>query len=176
MKKLEDRVLIGKSFRDYLNIFDLIEEDLYDKKILTIASGIDSFCAEANLNEIETTSVDDLYFFDIEKIKAKAKSDLAKAKDLDSAKMALSLFNYDFEQNSNNYQARKLPNLNFKPNIFDLAIISNIDKEFTDKLILEAIRVAKEVRVILSDKEVLNNEKFNEFEIETIEDLIILRK
>lgn len=53
--ELEDIVLIGRTFEEYYRMFAL-NEIVKDNKILDIASGVSSFCAEANLNGYDVTA------------------------------------------------------------------------------------------------------------------------
>jgi len=165
-------VSIGRSFDEYTKFFDLDEFKLEGKKVLDIASGFSSFKAEATLKEIETTAIDKIFFFDEKKLKEIVKESLKTIdslnieahnfdyfKDLDDLKdkrrIVANLFLYDFEQNSDNYIGMNLPNIMFKPKSFDIALISHLlflyddilDENFHLKLIKNALRVSKEVRV-----------------------------
>jgi len=165
-------VSIGRSFDEYTKFFDLDEFELEGKKVLDIASGFSSFKAEATLKEIETTAIDKIFFFDEKKLKEIVKESLKTIdslnieahnfdyfKDLDDLKdkrrIVANLFLYDFEQNSDNYIGMNLPNIMFKPKSFDIALISHLlflyddilDENFHLKLIKNALRVSKEVRV-----------------------------
>jgi hypothetical protein len=165
-------VSIGRSFDEYIKIFDLDENDLSDKKILDIAGGFSSFTAEANLKEIDTIALDKIYFFDEPKLKEIVKDGINKIaslvntshkfdyfKDFDdllqSRKVVANLFLYDFTQNMDRYIGSNLPNINFKLKSFDIALISHLlflyddsfDLEFHKKVIKNALRVSKEVRI-----------------------------
>ncbi|EHP89540.1 hypothetical protein [Methanotorris formicicus] len=44
---IEDTVLLGRNFDEYLRMFNLTE-DILVNKILDVTSGVSSFCAEGN--------------------------------------------------------------------------------------------------------------------------------
>ena len=165
--KLNDIALIGKTYSEYLKIFDLNENKLYDKKILDITGGVNSFCAEANLKEIDVVAIDKIYSFDVKKLKNKSQNNIAR-----------NLFLYDYETNIEHYQIANLPKINFRNNSFDLALISNlVDYKFYREVLLQALRVAKEVRIFpLIEKEFLNNESFKDFKIEILSNFIKISK
>lgn len=48
---LKDTVLLGRNFNEYVRMFNL-NEDLLSNKILDVASGVSSFCAEGNKKAI----------------------------------------------------------------------------------------------------------------------------
>ena len=54
--QLDRVVLLGRTFEEYQRCFLLEPDDLVGKKILDVAGGLSSFCAEANQLGIEVTS------------------------------------------------------------------------------------------------------------------------
>ncbi len=165
--KLNDITLIGKTYSEYLEIFDLNEDELYNKKILDIAGGVNSFCAEANLKDIDVVAIDKIYSFDIKKLKDKSQNNIAR-----------NLFLYDYETNIEHYQIANLPKINFRNNSFDLALISHIlvDYKFYKEIILQALRVAKEVRVFSLIEDISNDESFKNFKLDYLSDFIKISK
>ena len=77
-KKLElkDIVLIGRTFHEYYKMFDLGSLQLEDEKILDAASGVSSFCAEANEKGYNVTGTDRIYNLSADIIKRKCIDDL----------------------------------------------------------------------------------------------------
>jgi len=56
--QLDRVVLLGRTFDEYCRYFLLNPEDLAGKTVLDVASGISSFCAEANARGTWVTSFD----------------------------------------------------------------------------------------------------------------------
>ncbi len=66
--QLDRVVLLGRTFEEYCRYFLLKPDDLVGKRVLDVAGGVSSFCAEANKLGINVTSFDPIYFLPPEKI------------------------------------------------------------------------------------------------------------
>ena len=77
-KKLElkEIVLIGRTFDEYYRMFELSNINFKDEKILDVASGVSSFCSEANSKGYSVTASDKIYHFSAKEIEEKCISDL----------------------------------------------------------------------------------------------------
>ena len=73
--QLDDIVLIGRTFAEYHRLFGLVNTNA-DDVILDAASGVSSFCAEANARGYHVTASDRIYQFDADIIAAKCQADL----------------------------------------------------------------------------------------------------
>jgi hypothetical protein len=74
--QLDRVVLLGRTFDEYFRYFLLNLEDLVGKTVLDVASGVSSFCAEANVRGIRVTSFDPIYSLTPEKIAERSEPDL----------------------------------------------------------------------------------------------------
>ena len=70
---LKDTVLLGRNFNEYVRMFNL-NEDLLSYKILDVASGVSSFCAEGNAKGYDITASDKIYNLKSEEIENKCKT------------------------------------------------------------------------------------------------------
>lgn len=177
-KKLElkDFVLIGRTFEEYYKMFDLKSIDK-NEKILDVASGVSSFCAEANANGYNVTAADRVYEFNPEEIEEKCSKDLKETmekvstikelykwdffKDIEQLKShrerAYRGFIKDFKlRKEDRYISSEFPSNNFKENQFDVSLISHflflydehMNYEFHKQIINEIIRITKkEIRI-----------------------------
>src|SRR5687767_9024294 len=59
--QLDRVVLLGRTFEEYSKFFAFKSDDLAGKKVLDVASGVSSFCAEANARGINVTAADPIY-------------------------------------------------------------------------------------------------------------------
>jgi hypothetical protein len=174
--KLDDVVPWGRSYEEYVKMFDLSPQDL-DGKILDCAAGPASFNAEATQKGYRVTSCDPLYRFTAEEIAdriadtyetvvtvAKANLDRYVWEEIDSpehmgeARMtAMRRFLEDFPPGleKGRYRADKLPSLGFGDGEFDLALSSHFLFTYSEQLsadfhvaaIEEMCRVADKVSV-----------------------------
>src|SRR5947207_15152299 len=69
-------VLLGRTFEEYRRYFLLEPDDLIGKRVLDVAGGVSSFCAEANELGINVTSFDPIYSLSPEKIRERSEPDL----------------------------------------------------------------------------------------------------
>jgi hypothetical protein len=68
--------LLGRTFEEYRRYFLLKRDDLIGKKVLDVAGGVSSFCAEANNFGIKVTAFDPIYSLSVEKIRERSEPDL----------------------------------------------------------------------------------------------------
>lgn len=76
MLELKDIVLIGRTFDEYYRMFNLESLQLKDEKVLDAASGVSSFCAEANAKGYNVTGADRIYGLSTDIIEKKCTEDL----------------------------------------------------------------------------------------------------
>jgi hypothetical protein len=74
--QLDRVVLLGRTFEEYRRYFLLEPGDLIGKRVLDVAGGASSFCAEANQLGIKMTSFDPIYSLPPEKITERSEPDL----------------------------------------------------------------------------------------------------
>src|SRR5438093_2589559 len=74
--QLDRVVLLGRTFEEYRRYFLLEPDDLVGKRVLDVAGGVSSFCAEANKLGITVTSFDPIYLLPPEKIMERSDPDL----------------------------------------------------------------------------------------------------
>ncbi|WP_368489567.1 hypothetical protein [Clostridium sp. BJN0013] len=173
---LKNIVLIGRTFNEYYRMFD-IHNISKSERILDVASGVSSFCAEARTLGYDVTASDRIYCFSAKKIKEKCAKDLEitmtkmeEIKDLykweyfkdikhlkGHRKKAYKTFIQDFKQNSRvEYVTTEYPKSHFKDKQFNIALVSHflfmydehLGYKFHKKVIEELVRItSKEIRV-----------------------------
>lgn len=74
--QLDRVVLLGRTFEEYRQYFLLEPADLIGMKVLDVAGGVSSFCAEANNRGIKVTAFDPIYSLPMEQIREQSESDL----------------------------------------------------------------------------------------------------
>jgi len=168
--QLDRVVLLGRTFEEYRRYFLLEPDDLVGKKILDVAGGVSSFCAEGNKLGIKVTSFDPIYSFSAEKIRVRSEPDLESVyqsigrvptyrwgfyKNPEYMRTlrerASAIFLSDLETHPEHYVAGELPRLPFADGEFDLALASYLlfayqdrfDYEFHRDSILEIMRVTR---------------------------------
>ncbi|MCA1718581.1 MAG: SAM-dependent methyltransferase [Actinobacteria bacterium] len=174
--KLDDVVPWGRSYEEYVEMFDLAPQDL-DGKILDCAAGPASFNAEATQKGYRVVSCDPIYRFTAEEIADRIddtyETVVAGAKDnrdryvwekigspehMGEARMAaMRRFLEDFPPGleKGRYRPDELPSLGFGDGEFDLALSSHFlftyserfSSDFHIAAIEEMCRVADEARV-----------------------------
>lgn len=171
---LKKFVLWGHHLSDYCEMFDLLEQDLADKKIIEYGAGATSFNAQMHAKGRVVVSVDPLYALPFDELKETVQdvfdttvSKIKNNKDkynwksygdltalLEQRQQGIEQFLADFEQGKQ--QGRYVSQLdNLQDYSFDLALITHhLFVNYGDKgasehveLILEMIRVAGEVRI-----------------------------
>lgn len=173
---LKNIALIGRTFEEYCNMFDL--DDLSGNEIiLDVASGVSSFCAEANKKGFNVTASDKIYSLSPYEIEQKCKQDLDMIikqvpditdffvwnyfKDIESLKnqreKAYKLFIEDFRKYGNRrYVPVEYPATDFGSDQFDISLLSHflflyeehLSYDFHKSTILELLRItSKEIRI-----------------------------
>lgn len=168
---LEKVVLLGRTFEEYTRYFALEEAALHHRRVLDVASGVSSFCAEASARGIHATAFDQIYQLPPELIQARCEPDLdAVTRDIATAKTykwdfyqspagmrayrqrAYQTFLADYRaQRDRRYVAGSLPKLPFADREFDLTLVSyllfvyddHFDYAFHKESILEIMRVTR---------------------------------
>jgi SAM-dependent methyltransferase len=168
--QLDRVVLLGRTFDEYRRYFLLQPHELIGKRILDVAGGVSSFCAEANNLGIKVTAFDPIYSLSLEKIRERSDPDLESVyqtiglvptyrwgfyKNPDYMRTlrerASNIFFSDFKVHPERYVAGKLPRLPFGDSKFDLTLVSYLlfayqdrfDYEFHRDSILEIMRVTQ---------------------------------
>lgn len=165
-------VFIGRTFEEYMMMFNLSEEDLLGRKILDCASGACSFTAQANQLGANVTATDIAYYHPLEQLERKGREDIEhtlgrldkaqsnyawdyfhSVEDLKKTRMrALGEWSKDYIQCPWRYVPAVLPVLPFMDQAFDLTLSAHflfmyadrLDYEFHEKTMLELMRVSKE--------------------------------
>lgn len=163
--------VIGRTYDEYLKIFDLDEDIMRRGPVLDCPAGASSFAVEANKLGMNVTASDTVYNLPSEKLIAKAQEDLTHVfekfdevshlyswshyKDKDDVishrKKALELFAADFKEGCKEgcYVYGKLPNLPFPDKAFSLVTSGHflflygdrLDFEFHKACLKELVRV-----------------------------------
>ncbi len=174
--KLDKVVPFGRTFAEYVAMFNLTQTDLTGK-ILGVGDGPASFNAEGTGLGYKITSIDPIYQFNkseiiqqfntvvddiINQIKATPNdwvwSFHQSPDDLRNNRIkAIELFSQDYElgKQQGRYLTEQLPKLRFKDCQFDLALCSHFlflysdhyDLDFHYESIKEMLRVSREVRI-----------------------------
>jgi hypothetical protein len=141
--QLDRVVLLGRTLEEYRKYFLLKTDEWRGKKVLDVAGGVSSFCAEANDSGIVATSVDPIYSMTPEEIARRAGPDLDKViagvrglptyrwtayRDpehvRDLRERAVTRFVRDFPEHPERYRVGALPELPFGEGEFDLVLVS----------------------------------------------------
>ncbi len=174
---LKNIALIGRTFDEYYRMFDLGNVQLKNETILDVASGVSSFCAEANAKGYNVTASDKIYKSNASDIGQKCARDLDTVikqlpdiadlyvwdffKDIRSLKAqrerAYKLFIQDFKKyGQERYVPVEYPATDFGDGQFTISIISHFLFLYEDRLgyelhkrtILELLRItSKELRI-----------------------------
>jgi hypothetical protein len=174
--QLDRVVLLGRTFGEYRRYFLIEPEQWKGKRVLDVAGGVSSFCAETNALGIHTVSCDPIYEWPPERIRAQAEPDLDHVyqivhglptyrwdyyRDPDHMRelraRALKSFLKDYtEHRSARYVPGQLPRLAFADGTFDVSLVSyflfayeeKLTYEFHRDAILELMRVTRgEIRI-----------------------------
>jgi hypothetical protein len=168
--QLDRVVLLGRTFGEYRRYFPLQPHELIGKRVLDVAGGVSSFCAEANDFGIKVTAFDPIYSQSREKIRERSDPDLESVyqtiglvptyrwgfyKNPDYMRTlrerASNIFFSDFKVHPERYVAGKLPRLPFGDGEFDLTLVSYLLFAYQDRFeyvfhrdsILEIMRVTR---------------------------------
>lgn len=74
--QLDRVVLLGRTFEEDRRYFFLEPDNLIGKRVLNVAAGVSSFCAEANQLGMSVNSFDPIYSLPPEKITERSEPDL----------------------------------------------------------------------------------------------------
>jgi hypothetical protein len=172
--QLDEIVLLGRTFDEYYAMFDM--KTLHGRRILDVASGVSSFCAEANACGYSVTASDRIYMLDADVIEDKCARDLdivmRKVQERSDAyvwdvfknvhglnaqrEKAYRTFIQDFRQYGQRYIPTEYPVSPFSDKQFEYALVSHflllyddlLDYAFHKQTLLELLRiVSREVRI-----------------------------
>ena len=176
MFSLEQIVPWGRSFAEYVRMFDLTEDEL-KLCIISCGDGPASFNCEMYRRGKKIVSCDPIYRFSAEQLEMRIKAtydeimeqalknkdnfvwDCIKSLDelgrVRTAAMKKFLADFEKGKQQRRYLAESLPSLSFTEQEFDLALSSHflflyteqLSLDFHKKSIIEMCRVAKEVRI-----------------------------
>jgi hypothetical protein len=174
--KLDKVVPFGRSFDEYVKMFNLSPQDL-QTKILGVADGPASFNATATKQGNQVISIDPVYNFSGEEIKKRFEAVVdniiaqvtatpddwvwsyhQSPEDLrHNRQQALEVFlaDYDLGTKQGRYQIGELPQLNFNDQTFDIALCSHFLFLYSEQLsyqfhlesIKEILRVSRQLRI-----------------------------
>jgi len=170
--ELERIVFIGRSYKEYLDMFSLSEDELKGKKILDCPAGACSFTAIGNKLGLDITACDIAYYHAQEDLVNKGLQDIVHTmehmenvkekyiwdyfKDINSLRehrqSALNDCANDMRESSERYIPVTLPMLPFKDGEFDILLSAHflftyaerLDYEFHITTLNELLRVSKE--------------------------------
>jgi hypothetical protein len=153
---LDRVVLLGRTFDEYRRYFGLDPHSLRGKRILDVASGVSSFCAEGHALGLDVTAADPIYAWPAERIEKQCGPDLdhvvAAVKDLTVYRWdfyksrenlrvyrekAYRTFLADFTEHPERYIAKALPHLPFPDRHFDLSLVSYLLFVYEEQLSYE---------------------------------------
>ncbi|MBM3877497.1 MAG: class I SAM-dependent methyltransferase [Verrucomicrobia bacterium] len=168
---LDKVVLLGRTLDEYRRYFALDLESLRGRRVLDVASGVSSFCAEARAAGIRATAFDAIYEWPAEAIERQCAADLEHVVE---AVRDLPTYRWDFYQSperlrgfreracktfladyrngaAGHYVAGRLPRLPFADGEFELTLSSylllvyedQLDYEFHRRSLLEMMRVTR---------------------------------
>ncbi len=169
---LEKVVLLGRTLDEYTRFFALDLHSLRGRRVLDVASGVSSFCAEASAAGVQTTGFDRIYEFSAAEIQSRCAPDLdAVTRDIARART----YNWEFYKSPDGMRAYRerayktfladyalhrgtryitgsLPQLPFADGQFDVTLTSyllfvyeeHFDYEFHKRSILEMLRVTRD--------------------------------
>lgn len=144
--KIKGPIFIGRSFEEYLKMFNLDLQKLRDKKVLDCAAGASSFTARMTENGYVVKAADILYDKEPSFLQHRCREHLTVLvdaladleghfvwdffKDLNDLKQhrmnSCSEFFEDYKNNRTNYLKADLLNLPFKDNSFSLVLCSHL--------------------------------------------------
>ncbi|NOZ68380.1 MAG: class I SAM-dependent methyltransferase [Deferribacteres bacterium] len=152
-----DRIaFIGRTFAEYISLFDLCEKTLRHGPVLDCPAGSASFTAEAHKSGIDVTACDILFGSDVNSLIEKGRKDIQHI--YEKVSEATHLFNWDYYGSIENlialresaldlfagdftdgyregrYRYAKLPHLPFPGNHFSLVLSSHFLFLYSDRL------------------------------------------
>lgn len=169
---LEDFLVTGRTFDEYVAFFGLDTETLKGQKVLDCPSGVSGFVSEAVRRGIDAHGCDILYGFETDAIVARGHASIEKiyedirwmyghrwafygTVDRHRAHRTGALQTFTADYPSARYRREELPRLSYPDDSFDLLLSSHLLFVYDDRLDLdfhiasigEMLRVAKEVRI-----------------------------
>lgn len=180
-------VFIGRTFEEYVKMFDLSAEQMAGKRILDCPSGACSFTAVASRQGVDVTAADTAYYYAAEELERKGLQDIEHAMEhMEKAQanyiwdeyqsvaglkltrmQALRDCAADMKQAPERYVPAVLPELPFSDEAFDITLSAHflfmyadrLDYDFHVRTIRELMRVTREeIRIFpLAD---LSNRKY----------------
>lgn len=174
--KLKNVVPWGRNFREYVNMFNLSENDLI-KKIAGFGDGPASFNYEATEKGYDVVSFDPVYQFSKEELRKRIEEvritvmqqmkenmdnyiwenirNLDELENLRMSAMRLFLSDYECGKSENRYICHALPEkLPYNDNAFDIGLSSHfllmytsLGYDFHIQAITEMLRVCREIRI-----------------------------
>jgi len=188
---LDRIVFIGRTYEEYLSMFNLTQADLEGRTILDCPGGACSFTAYANKRGADATAADIAYCYGVEELQKKGMQDLEHTlakmeriqagfvwdyfKSMDELRkcryQALTDCINDMKQHPKHYVPATLPVLPFADKQFDMTLSAHLlfvysdrlDYDFHLKTIQELIRVTKrEIRLFPLTN--LSGEKYDQLE------------
>lgn len=146
-------VFIGRTFDEYMLMFNLSQEELHGRKILDCPAGACSFAAIANKKGADVTATDIAYYHPFQKLAEKGFDDIEHAmlnmekaqsnyvwnyfKSLEGLKrqriQALTDCSNDMKENPNSYVPAVLPELPFNDNEFELTLSAHFLFMYADR-------------------------------------------
>ncbi|MDD2837968.1 hypothetical protein [Sulfuricurvum sp.] len=170
--QLDDFLITGRTFEEYMAFFDLDAEMMKNMRVLDCPSGASSFIAEAKRRGIAAQGCDILYCYDRDTLREQGEKSIEKIY-ADTSWMAehnfkfyhsierhkkhrvgaLKAFYTDY--NTKDYWFAELPKLPYRDDSFDLVLSSHLLFVYDDRLneafheasITEMLRIGKEVRI-----------------------------
>ncbi|MBN6188928.1 SAM-dependent methyltransferase [Aneurinibacillus sp. BA2021] len=170
--ELDRFVFLGRTWEEYVLLFDINEEELHGKRILDCPGGACSFTATANQKGLMSAAVDLAYYYSIEDLEKKGQNDidytLSKIEQIkdrccwthvgsmeqlrEERTKALTQCIHDMKANSARYVPAVLPLLPFSDEAFDITLSAHflfmyadkIDHHFHLQTLEEMMRVTRE--------------------------------
>ncbi|AIQ73813.1 MULTISPECIES: class I SAM-dependent methyltransferase [Paenibacillus] len=151
---LERIVFIGRTYEEYLRMFDLLESDLIGQRILDCPAGACSFTAIANQLGGAVTAADIAYYYSEDELADKGVQDIAHAMSgmekvqdnfvwnyfksieglTEARNAALTASTKDRRQTPERYVPVVLPDLPFADEAFDLTLSAHFLFMYSDRL------------------------------------------
>lgn len=198
--KLDNILITGRLYEEYIAFFDLDIKKLRGKKVLDCPSGASSFVSAASKNGMDAKGTDVLYEFDIQDIQKQGEISIDKIyedvswmdgfnfdfyKSIENHKKfrEKALFEFSKDYNKEQYFHNTLPKLDFEDKSFDLVLSSHLlfvyddrfDYEFHKSSILEMLRVSDEVRIFplvdFNNSHVDEDKNFSPYVYKILQDL-----
>lgn len=168
-----DRIIfIGRTFDEYIDMFNLQNENLKDKKLLDCPAGACSFTALGRNNGLDVKACDIAYTFETNDLYNKGQQDVAHA--IEKMELSKSNYNWNYFKNTSelkthrlqaledctedmkkypeSYRYVSLPELPYEDNEFDILLSAHFLFMYSDRLdyqyhiqtINEMLRVTRE--------------------------------